>query len=352
MKPDLKPKRDQTTKKSRFNFTALYFLVFGIGISVFAWQSLIPRMPGMSASGGYPMKNNGSTSAGNDSGMAGMNMAAPGNTASDPTSAGSPSSMAGMNMGVSGEVTTVGLAQLKGDLHSLMVGRDGRLFYGQHHGVQISSDGGKTFAAALGGGDAMGMGMTADKLYLAGHGFFKVSSDAGQTWLQPGVGDLPGTDIHGFSAAPNGWLYANLAGRGLYRSTNDGLNWTAVTLETRNATTITATQGNPPVLYANTTNQGIFRSSDGGLKWQWLPGTQDSIPSALAVDPDNHTVMTATTGGMLLRSGDGGESWEILNAPDALALVALHPANPKWVYAVSKKGHVYSSLDGGSSWVQ
>ena len=257
-----------------------------------------------------------------------------------------------LSVGTSGEVTTVGLAQLKGDLHSLMVGRDGRLFYGQHRGVQISSDGGKTFGAALGGGDAMGIGMTADKLYLAGHGFFKVSSDNGQTWLQPGVGDLPGTDIHGFTAAPNGWLYANLAGRGLYRSTSDGLNWVAVTLETRSAMTIAATQGNPPVLYANMPTQGIFRSSDGGLNWQWLPGTNDSISSVLAVDPENRTVMTATQGGMLMRSTDGGESWEVLNAPALLALVALHPTNPKWVYAVSKKGQVYASLDGGTSWVQ
>jgi hypothetical protein len=336
MKTDQEPTPPKRSPR-RFSFTAAFFTVLGLGLALFAWQSLTPRVPGMPATGSMP-------------GMV-MTPSPP-----EPASSAGTDPMAGMDMG--GNATqgansappTGNLAVLEGDLHALMVAEDGRLFYGQHAGVQVSKDGGATWSAPSGGGDAMGMGGAGDKLFLAGHDFFSVSRDGGASWRNPGFGNLPGTDIHGFAVAPNGWLYANLAGRGLYRSTDGGAGWTAVTQATMSAMTLQATAGSPVTLYANAIDQGVIRSQDGGRTWQLLTSALEGRASSFTVDPQSGALLVATGEGKLLRSDNNGDAWTALNAPEALALLAVSPKDSKLIYAVGGSNQVYRSSDGGQTW--
>ena len=94
------------------------------------------------------------------------------------------------------------LGRLEGDMHALMFTSDGRVLYGQHGGIQTSSDGGKTWSDPGGQGDAMGLGASGETMYLAGHDVFQKSTDGGKTWTSPGFGNLPATDIHGFAVGP------------------------------------------------------------------------------------------------------------------------------------------------------
>lgn len=129
--------------------------------------------------------------------------------------------------------------RLTGDFHALRVLPDGRLLYGQHAGVSVSSDGGKSWGTSDGAGDAMSLAAatrTPGTVVMAGHDVLRVSRDGGQTWQDAGFGNLPGTDIHGFAALadrPEVW-YANLAGRGLYRTEN-GQDWRFVSPATAGA---------------------------------------------------------------------------------------------------------------------
>ena len=245
----------------------------------------------------------------------------------------------------------VKLAILGGDLHALTVLEDGRLIYGQHAGMQISADGGQTWSNPTGGGDAMGVGSSGKHIYLAGHDFFVRSGDGGASWQSRGFGDLPGTDIHGFTVAPNGWLYANLAGRGLYRSTDGGAKWTFVTGETLSAMSLQSAAGNPPALYANSFDRGLIRSSNGGKSWTSLTATFEGGLSAFAVERETGDVIGATADGRLLTSSDAGVTWQTTRAPDALALLAISPRDAKLVYAVGGTGQVYRSSDGGATWL-
>ncbi len=296
------------------HYVGVVFVVALIGIGVFAWRSLTPRLPAIG-------------------GMSGLNM--------NPSTTDN-SSMAGRDMGAAKN-----LAQLEGDLHALSVGEDGSLFYGQHAGVQISKDGGQTWSTAAGGGDAMGMGVNSGKVFLAGHDFFAVSTDSGQTWNKPGVGNLPGTDIHGFAVADNGWLYANLAGGGLYRSTDDGANWTFATQATTRAYKIVAATGAPPVLYALTQDQGLIRSSDGGTNWK--PIKVSGQPLSIAVEASG-AILISLSNSSILRSSDGGTTWEQSKAPEAFVLLAVNPKNSENIYGVSETGQVYASLNAGQTW--
>ena len=319
MKTKVNPEQNNPTIKPRFNFTALYFLVFGVGIGIFAWQSLTPRTPGMPATGGMP-------------------------TATDSTS-----SVAGMNM--DSNENLMPLAKLGGDLHALLFTNDGRVMYGQHAGIQISSDGGKTWSTASGQGDAMGLGVAPKNLiYLAGHDVFQKSFDGGKTWTNPGFGNLPGTDIHGFAVSQaNDWLYANIAGKGLYRSTDGGQAWQAVSTATGGAMALAVGSGTPPALFA-ATMEGLISSSDGGASWAALPNSSSLVGMALAVNQKTNTIYASSSTGVV-RSDDTGETWTELGGPgEALALIAIDPKNAAHLMTVSGTGQVYASQDAGQTW--
>ncbi len=161
------------------------------------------------------------------------------------------------------------------------------------------------------------------------------------------MGNLPGTDIHGFTVAGNGWLYANLAGGGLYRSTDGGKNWNFVTEATTRAYKIVAATGVPPVLYAVTQDQGLIRSSNGGTTWKQIK--VDGQPLTMAVETSG-AILISLSNSSILRSSDNGTTWSELKAPEAFILLAVNPKNNKNIYGVSDVGQVYSSFDAGKTW--
>ncbi|MEX2541404.1 MAG: sialidase family protein [Trueperaceae bacterium] len=245
------------------------------------------------------------------------------------------------------------LGRLGGDLHSLHIAVDGGIIYGQHGGIQVSSDGGMTWTAPSGTGDAMAIAAgTADPdtIYQAGHGLFLKSTDGGKTWQEPGFGNLPSTDIHGFSVAPDsGDLYANVAGRGLHLSRDEGKFWEFKTSATADAMTLAAGPGEPPVVYALSMSQGPIRSDDGGETWRRIGGVAEPSMSGIYVHPESGNLYLTGVGGVY-RSADRGASWEALGPNAPMALVASAANDERTLVAVAQNGQVYRSDDGGGSW--
>lgn len=247
------------------------------------------------------------------------------------------------------------LGQLGGDFHALHVAPDGRVIYGQHGGIQISTDGGETWTQPSGTGDAMAISASPEQptvLYQAGHDLFLKSTDGGETWSEPGFGNLPGTDIHGFTVSPeSGWLYANVAGQGLYRSENEGESWEFVTSAAAGAMTLAAGPGSPAVLYALTMDQGLIRSDDGGNSWQPTELVPGMSMSGLYVHPESGDLYTTGREGVYL-STDQGESWTALGPDEPMALVAADSNDESTLMAVAQGGQVYRSDNGGETWLR
>jgi photosystem II stability/assembly factor-like uncharacterized protein len=245
------------------------------------------------------------------------------------------------------------LGRVGGDLHALHIAADGRIIYGQHVGIQVSSDGGRTWSAPSGTGDAMAISAAAtepDTIYQAGHDLLLRSVDGGKSWQEPGFGNLPGTDIHGFAVAPDGGaLYANVAGRGLHVSWDAGKSWEFVTPATADAMTLTAGPGEPPVIYALSMSQGPIRSDDGGSTWQRIGGVARPSMSGLHVHPGSGNLYLTGAGGVF-RSEDRGASWEALGPDSPMALVAADANDEQALVAIAQNGQVYRSDDGGGSW--
>lgn len=166
-------------------------------------------------------------------------------------------------------------------------------------------------------------------------------------------------------------VYRGTAGGGVWKTTDGGTTWTALTDDLGNLSigAIAVTPSNPLVVYVGTGEGalgidgidgiGILKSSDGGTSWSGpiaIPGTR---VFALSVHPTNDAELLAATMAGVQRSTDGGATWQTVISKFAATDVVRKPGNPKVVLATvwdvngqnpSWNGFVYRSHDAGVTW--
>lgn len=236
------------------------------------------------------------------------------------------------------------------------------LFFGHHHGILRSDDGGRTWRPLVERRNFDAMGLAAapgasPRLYLAGHDVFQVSTDGGSSW-RPVAHDLPGTDIHGFAMSPDDpqRLYAFVVGHGVFVSADGGRAWERLDSGLPgDVTALAAAGGSPETLYAGGMRSGLLRSADGGRTWSPVRaglGTRGVM--ALAVDPTTRQTVYAGVDGGLYKSTDGSTTWSRLSFPgDNVVALAVSPAQPSVIVALTVRdgqGLVFRSEDGGITW--
>ncbi len=134
--------------------------------------------------------------------------------------------------------------------------------------------------------------------------------------------------------------------------------------------------GDNHTYYFGATGGGVWKSTDGGLTWHAMTDkVKDMSPSigAIAVAPSDPNVIYAGTGEACIRgdiiSGNGvyksidaGKTWTYVGLRDthAIGRIAVNPKNPDVVY-VAALGHpfgpnpdrgIYRTTDGGKSWTK
>jgi photosystem II stability/assembly factor-like uncharacterized protein len=238
------------------------------------------------------------------------------------------------------------------DYHSLSVSPTdaNTILLGTHYGLYRSTDGGRTWVAeALSGRDAMNLARpTGRTLWTAGHYVLAKSTDGGRSWTDVRPRGLPTLDVHGFAVDPHraGTLYAAVAGRGLFRSTDNGISFTPVSRAVGGAVMALALTPSGGVL-AGDMQRGLLLSRDGGKSWRLILRAQ---VMGLAINPADPNRILAAGPGILLTT-DGGRHWrEPLEISQGAGPVAWAPASPKVAYAVGFDRRFYRSSDGGETW--
>ncbi|HEX5214879.1 MAG TPA: hypothetical protein VFV98_05420 [Vicinamibacterales bacterium] len=125
-------------------------------------------------------------------------------------------------------------------------------------------------------------------------------------------------------------------------------------------------------MYAATRSGGLWRTTNAGTTWR---AVSDSVEvgavGAVAVAPSdgkvvwlgsgaNDNARSSISGKGVFKSTDGGDTWEFAGLPDShhIARIVIHPTNPQIVY-VAAIGHLFSkneergvfrTIDGGKSW--
>ena len=108
-----------------------------------------------------------------------------------------------------------------------------------------------------------------------------------------------------------------------------------------------ATAGKTNVIYAATAGNGVYRSSDAGVTWSALSGGPRDVSHA-AVGRDGVYYATGNTDDAVWKFAGG--VWSQLPAPRGAHSVAVDPFNPAHVVLTNDGGSLAHSRDGGRTW--
>ena len=155
----------------------------------------------------------------------------------------------------------------------------------------------------------------------------------------------------------NGGAVLATTSRGVYRSTDDGANWTR-TLETPpwSPMRLAVNPVNRSVVLFGTTT--LKRSTDGGITWVNVPNLPQLANNPIGFiefSADGSTAwMSQLSGGNLFRSTDGGATWTLngnTGVTAAIIWIESDAVNPLLIYATTPSGG-YRSVDGGMTFTK
>ena len=136
----------------------------------------------------------------------------------------------------------------------------------------------------------------------------------------------------------NSTIYAAPRYDGVYKSTDNGLNWKSSGLSNY---TISGFFFKDSFVFANDGNGGLYRSNDNGNTWTVLSLTQFTW----SVTVKGNYIFAATSDG-ISRSPDNGNTWTNISSQYIYALTS----NNNFVFAGSY-GKIYRSSDNGLNWL-
>jgi photosystem II stability/assembly factor-like uncharacterized protein len=236
------------------------------------------------------------------------------------------------------------------DYHSLLVlSPDAKtLLLGTHQGLFRSTDGGRRWrASGLRGEDAMNLVRAGNTILMGGHDVFAESNNDGRSWRHFRPAGLPSLDVHGLAVdprAPN-IVYAQIAGTGLYRSSDGGFSFRLVSSDVNGAMMQVAVTP-AGTLVVGDMSRGIWLSRTG-RKWTH---TATGMVMGVAVDPRDAKRVVATGRGIAI-STDGGRSWRVaLPSKVMFGPVAWAPTQLGLIYAVGYDRSLWRSVDSGKDW--
>jgi photosystem II stability/assembly factor-like uncharacterized protein len=226
----------------------------------------------------------------------------------------------------------------------------------------------------------------------SGKGIIYKSLNSGESWFRVNKANSLPDDALIYSLvvarSNHAFVFAS-TNRGVFKSTDEGVNWQNISgnlpnLQTRylavhhsNSNNIYVTLMSPPGV--EPWQGGVWKTTDGGITWQQsvnglyvhVGGTNEPFEVTsnyrmLIMDEQNpETLYTGNLGWWfptLYRSTDGGGTWQgLLDGTTvdkgwlpwgiSVESIAVHPINPNIIF-FGTSGYALRTLDGGTNWHQ
>ncbi|WP_304129941.1 T9SS type A sorting domain-containing protein [Ignavibacterium album] len=165
-------------------------------------------------------------------------------------------------------------------------------------------------------------------------------------WVQTGLTSVRINTI----VVSNNNLFAGTNGSGIYTSTNNGLNWSAVNNGLTN-TFVRALLVNGTYLFAGTYGGSVFRSTDNGASWS-TAGNGITNPYILTFTARDTNLFAGSefTAGNVFRSTNNGSSWGLTNNGIPSTTVHTLAVNGTNLFAGTNGSGIYISTNNGLNW--
>lgn len=237
------------------------------------------------------------------------------------------------------------------------------LILGIHGGLAFAAQWTPASAGLVGSPPRVGMlvidRVTGSTLYaLAANSIYDVfkSVDAGASWKA--LTNITRVSALALDPTTASTVYAGTGG-GLLKSTDGGDSWAPTGLAGVSVSILAINPITPSTLYAaGGPSDTVYRSTNGGASWTAVsvgppPGPLTGILS-LTLDPVTPSTLYVVVNSspdsyVLYNSTDAGQSWNVAS-PGLVRLLAIAPTTPSTLYAIHDQTGFSISTDGGATW--
>jgi hypothetical protein len=135
------------------------------------------------------------------------------------------------------------------------------------------------------------------------------------------------------------------------RSTDDGVNWTAVAATEANNWNSVAYGNGVWVAVAGSGTNRVMRSTDDGVTWGAVAATEANPWRSVAYGNGVWAAVSNTGANQVMRSTDDGATWSAVAAAEANGWISVGYGNGVWVaVSTTATNRVMRSTDDGVNW--
>ena len=146
---------------------------------------------------------------------------------------------------------------------------------------------------------------------------------------------------------------------GIVISTNGGSSWTPVKICSQDGSqsnVAAVAPSNANILYVGGQTASytglVYKSTNGGIDWTAITNGIQYVPQSIAVDPQDPNIVYVGTTYEVWRSSNGGTSWTKCTFPTSaynFGTVVVNPEDPNQVFVGCGQG-VFYSQNRGLTW--
>ena len=272
--------------------------------------------------------------------------------------------------------TTEGVRDISGsDVYKLITDpQDPKALYWatRADGYYFSYDEGRSWARPLGSELQTGFvfGLTVDPrdkctIYATNGIYTYKSVDCSRSWEEVYREGRPGVQVVAILFKPNNprIIFMATSNGDFLESRDAGFSWRTLHRFNHDLRDIFVSPASPDTIFVTSRTEGLFRSTDGGRTWAALSLNMKDFPGAkeyrrfVAIPNARGHLYYASKFG-LLRSTDNGDTWKEISliTPAGVAQIwglSVNPDNEKEIYytaTIENRSTMYKSADGGETW--